>query len=269
LIQSQGEFAAKGLGKHVVGRSLYAMESHGAKSLWGYLFTLPFYFLTFFLSFAPWAFWTPRALQFHRNQPSDLSRYLLCGVLLTFVLFTLSRTKLPHYTLPCFPFIALLLSLDSGHPDRAAALRKALGWTGAIFVAVPLLAFGKIQSLSVSDAIVERLEDVLPPEAEVALVDYQEPSLIWDLRRTLRTFPKTLPANEIASWLAQPGPRCCILSDAIARTIEGPWIRREAAGWNLAKGRRIRLVALTPPPNEAAPPRQPALAPPITPPKPR
>ena len=50
LSRTGGEFAAVGLGEHVVGRSLVSMEGHGAQNLMGYIFTLPLYFITIFPS---------------------------------------------------------------------------------------------------------------------------------------------------------------------------------------------------------------------------
>jgi 4-amino-4-deoxy-L-arabinose transferase-like glycosyltransferase len=55
LIQTHGEFLRIGIGRHVIGRSFSAMESHGSNSLWIYLLLLPFYFVTIFASFFPWS----------------------------------------------------------------------------------------------------------------------------------------------------------------------------------------------------------------------
>src|SRR5207253_9533360 len=46
LVQTHGEFFRIGMGRHVIGRSIGAMEGHGAKSFGLYLLLLPFYFLT-------------------------------------------------------------------------------------------------------------------------------------------------------------------------------------------------------------------------------
>ncbi|HYR58920.1 MAG TPA: glycosyltransferase family 39 protein, partial [Chthoniobacteraceae bacterium] len=59
LIRTHGEFAAIGLGKHVVERSIAPMEGHGGGGIWGYLASLPFFFITVWASFFPWAIWLP------------------------------------------------------------------------------------------------------------------------------------------------------------------------------------------------------------------
>src|SRR5437763_4457234 len=53
LIQTQGEFLRIGIGRHVIGRSFSAMESHGSNSFGIYLLLLPFYFIKLFFSFFP------------------------------------------------------------------------------------------------------------------------------------------------------------------------------------------------------------------------
>src|SRR5437588_5946759 len=102
LIQTHGEFFRIGIGRHVVGRSFGAMESHGANSLGVYLLLLPFYFVTIFASFFPWSIklpWLTRELWSRRDK---IDIYLLSGTAIIFVIFSLIKTKLPHYTLPAF-----------------------------------------------------------------------------------------------------------------------------------------------------------------------
>ena len=59
LMQTHGDFLRIGIGRHVIGRSFSAMESHGSNSLGIYLLLLPFYFITIFASFFPWSIKLP------------------------------------------------------------------------------------------------------------------------------------------------------------------------------------------------------------------
>ena len=249
LVLTHGEFAAIGLGKHVVARSLVSMEGHGAKNFLGYMASLPFYFLTLFPSFAPWSFWLPAAWRFHWRRPTPETSYLMSGVLLVFVIFTLSRTKLPHYTLPAFPFLALLLALW-WREHRPATLSLRVGKiTLAVFVLVPLLVFPLLRKLSVTEAILDKVRPELAAATAVALVGYEEPSLIWGLRGSVTGYVEKIPPSQVAEWLAGPGPRVCILKKEEAEEFQPGAAgfaakRLEAAGWNFAKGRRLTLVAL-------------------------
>jgi len=118
LIQTDGEFFRIGIGRHVVGRSFGAMEGHGANSLGIYLLLLPFYFATIFASFFPWSIKLPAlAKKLWRSRdrtcPEHSRRidiYLITGAAIIFVIFSLIKTKLPHYTLPAFPLLSLLLA---------------------------------------------------------------------------------------------------------------------------------------------------------------
>jgi len=121
LIQTRGEFFTVGIGRHVVGRSLVTMEGHGATSFGTYLLLLPFYFVTVFISFFPWSIKLPSLVRnLWRNRQAgvdapgysggQLDTYLLSSIAVVFIIFTLVSTKLPHYTLPAFPLLALLLA---------------------------------------------------------------------------------------------------------------------------------------------------------------
>src|SRR6266496_2445200 len=104
LIQTHGEFFKIGIGRHVVGRSFGAMESHGANSLGFYLLLLPFYFVTIFASFFPWSIklpslarklWRSRDKTCPERSREKIDIYLLTGTATIFVIFSLIKTKLP------------------------------------------------------------------------------------------------------------------------------------------------------------------------------
>jgi 4-amino-4-deoxy-L-arabinose transferase-like glycosyltransferase len=249
LVLTHGEFASVGLGKHVVERSLVSMEGHGAKNLLGYLMSLPFYFLTLFPSFAPWSFWLPAAWRAHWRKPTAETSYLMSGVVLVFAVFSLSRTKLPHYTLPAFPFLALLLALWWRENKPASAGLRVAKWTLVAFTLVPLCLFPLMRRLSVSETILDMVRPELRPSTAVALVGYEEPSMIWGLRGSVRGYVERLDPGKVAGWLEQPGPRVCILKREEAEGVQThslayPVRRYEASGWNFAKGKRLTLVAL-------------------------
>src|SRR5206468_4992588 len=114
---------------------------HGASSLGVYMLLLPFYFVTVFVSFFPWSIklpWLTRTLWHRRDRTDD---YLFIGTAIIFVIFTLVSTKLPHYTLPAFPLLALLLARHwhgaalSRAPESTAASRRSLFPTIAITTA--------------------------------------------------------------------------------------------------------------------------------------
>ncbi len=119
---TNGEFLQMGIGKHVVSRSLNAMESHGGKNFIFYFYYLPVLLLTFF----PWTLYLPRL--FARKNPlapcnanmpeATVGRLLLCWVVPVIVLMSLVATKLPHYILPAWPALAVATALGIQRASR-------------------------------------------------------------------------------------------------------------------------------------------------------
>jgi len=72
----------------------------------------PGYYLLFSLaSFFPWVLLMPTAIKLawrHRTEP--LIRFSLAAVIGPWIMFECIQTKLPHYVLPCFPFLAILVA---------------------------------------------------------------------------------------------------------------------------------------------------------------
>lgn len=130
---TNGEFLRLGIGKHVVSRSLTAMESHGGSSFAFYFYYLPVIILAFF----PWTLYLPR---FFSSNPASvtgnqsLRRLLLYWGLPVILLMSLVATKLPHYILPAWPALAIATALglrrarDQGKAgNRTLAARIGLG----------------------------------------------------------------------------------------------------------------------------------------------
>lgn len=134
LIATHGDFARIGLGRHVVARGLETFEGHGAPFFF-YLISAP-------ISLFPWSRFLPAGLALARRDREPAIRFLAAWVLVTFALFSLYATKLPHYVMPCYPAIFLLLgrAIDGG--TRAPRGARAWDWAlrGIAGAAVVLLA---------------------------------------------------------------------------------------------------------------------------------
>lgn len=250
LQQTQGEFAAVGLGKHVVARSVVALEGHGAKSLSLYLATLPLYFLTIWPCAFPWSLWLVPATRHYwqRQHRQPLDQYLLTGTILVFGIFTLSRTKLPHYILPAFPFLALLLARWWREKRSTQLFWRTANWTAAV-LALVLLVFPPIVAKSTpSWQLYQAARSTLPAGTAWGAIGYREPSLVWYFRHTLHGWMEPLDDDELTEWMNQPGPRAVILPTELARRSypETPagWQHWKADGWHLTKGKRTSITLL-------------------------
>ena len=248
LIQTHGEFFSIGIGRHVIGRSLTTMEGHGASSVGVYLLLWPFYFVTVFVSFFPWSIKLPlltKTLWHHRDRVDD---YLFIGTAIIFVIFSLVSTKLPHYTLPAFPLLALLLAR---HWQPAVEIRRssftriaitaACVWIGIALVVPPMVArfFPAFQLLQVS-------RTSLQPNMQFAAVEFQEPSLVWYFRSGVQGFLTPLNKRRAGEFMSASDPRFIVLPTPLAGEVfaspPASWRFFTVSGFNIAKGKRVDLT---------------------------
>jgi len=209
LVLTHGEFLRVGIGKHVVQRSIEPMESHGAPGIAGYLLFLPFYLVTIFVSFAPWSFCLLKVLRRAAGMRAAVDRYLLLMAGLVFLVFTLIQTKLPHYTLPAFPLLALLVGRHLS-PEFPAG--RVTGLSVAVYVLIATAGFAAVEPAFPSKMIVQRLRPYLRPDTRTGSVGYDEQSLVWYLRSVTGPFHQRLRPESAASFLAGSGPAACVFS---------------------------------------------------------
>lgn len=262
-IETNGDYWKEGLGHDVFDRAVGGnFQGHGASTFGWYLLSVPLYYPLFFLLGAL-PLW-PLAV-IHRKKlftawkPDLTDTYLLLNAGLIFVVFSLMVTKLPHYTLPAFPFLALVFVRrwkSVGLPENS--LTK-LGWIMGIALAALTAVFVPIAMAnhatpSPVGELVRMAGSDLKPETEFALVDFQEPNAIWEMRRVVKGYGRVIDDSEPASFLDQPGPRAVILSSDLWRrfrflhaTSQPSWKVYEAGGFNAAKGRFIDLTLVMKP----------------------
>lgn len=141
-----GEFYAKGIGHHVVDRSLNPLESHGGKSFLFFFAYLPVIVFAFF----PWTLYLPMAFT-KALSPAEAAagvparRLILCWALPVIFLMSCVATKLPHYILPAFPALAIAAAIGVTRLHQAGPPRRPTGpaaWTGLILFVVVGSALG-------------------------------------------------------------------------------------------------------------------------------
>src|SRR5207237_1567548 len=180
---------------------------------------------------------------------------LLTVTAIIFVIFTLIKTKLPHYTLPAFPLLGLLLARhwQQAAPSQATAAVKsrrslfeiiAVGaaciWIAIAFVVPPIVArfFPAYQLFQQSRAS-------LRPDMQFASVEFDEPSLVWYFRSRVKGFLTPLTKRRAAEFMSAPGSRFVVLPTPLAGSLfpDLPQNREffTVSGFNVAKGRRLDL----------------------------
>jgi 4-amino-4-deoxy-L-arabinose transferase-like glycosyltransferase len=252
ILQTHGEFLRVGIGRHVIARSFGTMEGHGGSTLLVYLLLLPFYFITIFVSFFPWSIKLPWLVKRLRQPRDKIDNYLLVGSAIVFLIFTLVRTKLPHYTLPAFPLLSLLLARQLVGIDFPMHRFKMIGIaTVAICVTVAMVVPPRAATSFPARELFRQSQNDLRPEMEFGAVDFTEPSLVWYFRSSVKGWMTTLTRDRVALFMGKSGPRFVIVPTKLAETdftnLPRGWKTFSTHGFNLAKGQHVDLTLVLKP----------------------
>jgi 4-amino-4-deoxy-L-arabinose transferase-like glycosyltransferase len=153
LYEREPTFVSTSIGHDVVNRARSGLEKHGGPP--GY------YMATIWVFFLPWSLLLPLGVVLgwkHRHLP--LVRFALAAVVGPWLMFELIRTKLPHYMLPTYPWLALLVAdaivrcLRGQFPDlqgnpfriTVAAWATAVALGGAALPIVTARRFGEYRA---------------------------------------------------------------------------------------------------------------------------
>ena len=171
---------------------------------------------------------------------------------LVFVVFTLVRTKLPHYTLPAFPWIAAWLACEldrAGIEDRRFR-RWALG-AAAVLGLVAGVALPWASRRVIAHDLHRVATPLLQPRTAVATLGFHEPSIYWYLRPDEGPWVRHLQTTEEAArFMGEPGPRMIVVlghPKGVASQLEERFPdahATEARGWSPVNGKVVRLRVL-------------------------
>ncbi len=253
LIQTHGQFFIVGIGRHVIGRSLATMEGHGANSFGMYLLLLPFYFVTIFISFFPWSIKLPWLTRKAWRRRDEIDNYLITGVAVIFIIFTLVKTKLPHYTLPAFPLLALLLARHWSPQGGVAwwSFKRIAVATACCYLAIALIVPRLVARLFPAYQLFQESRRYLQPDMQFGSVEFYEPSLVWYFRSPVHGFLTLMNRNRAMEFMAEAGPRFVIMPTSLVRTLFAnhpeTWKMFSTRGFNIAKGKHVDLTLVLKP----------------------
>ncbi|MEO5722535.1 MAG: glycosyltransferase family 39 protein [Chthoniobacterales bacterium] len=251
LVRTEGLFFDIGIGRHVVERSFDVMEGHGPDKLWGYLALLPFYFVLIFLSFAPWSLKLPWLAKKLWRDRDAVDCYLIAGVAVVFVIFTLVKTKLPHYTLPAIPLLALLLAKALADLPEASRFVRRTAIAGGVAALLALALTIVAARISPTWQLVRQARGDLRREMEIGALDYREPSLVWYFRKHIDGWMVNLGAEELPAFFGKSGGRVAVMSTEVAQkaypVLPAGWKSFRTQGFNTATGQWIDLTLILKP----------------------
>ena len=214
LAQTNNAFFRVGLGEHVLHRSVGVVDSHGLKGALGLVALLPLYFLTFFVSFFPWSTRVPSALRrwWPERRRDDLGWYLLVQAALVFAVFSLVRTKLPHYTMPAFPCLALWFARQIGKEANAFAWFGKRIVTMTIFVLLlTLVGFPIARNHFLTTRLWLATQAHVRPATKIGCFGYTESSLVWEFRKVSTNRVMLGEVKAAKDFLTNPPPFILVL----------------------------------------------------------
>jgi 4-amino-4-deoxy-L-arabinose transferase-like glycosyltransferase len=185
LVQTNGMFWTVGMNEQVYQRAVAVNNGHGLAGIWGFFLPLPFYFVLFFVSFFPWSTRVPMTLYRWWREPrrDDLGWYLLTIAATVFIVFSLVKTKLFHYTMPAFPLIALWLARQiSGAADLPGWFGKRFMAVAVLILALTLVGSSIIRGHLLTLNLWKATQSYVKPETKIGCFGYTEPSLVWKFR---------------------------------------------------------------------------------------
>ena len=137
VAKSGSQFFAEAVGQDMLAKVTSSQEAHGAPP--------GFYFVLFWVTFWPGSVLAglaaPKIWQRRRDAGAQ---FLLAWIVPSWIVFELVITKLPHYVLPLYPALAVLIGgvLERGELSKARWMRPGIaGWfvfPGIVAVLIPI-----------------------------------------------------------------------------------------------------------------------------------
>ena len=245
---TQGQYFRVGMGEHVIHRSTGVNDGHGLAGTLGFVALLPLYFVTFFVSFFPWSTRVPAALRrwWPERNRDELGWYLLLQALVVFTVFTCVRTKLPHYTLPAFPCVALWLALQLRREENSFAWFQKRFVSMAIAVLVLMLGFTTlVRNQFLTENLWRTVQPQVRPETTVGCFGFTESSLVWKFRGIV-TNPVVLGEAKDANYFFTNEPPFILVlpTKDLASLLDTNGLHFQVHGLDMVRFKYLDLTAI-------------------------
>jgi hypothetical protein len=192
--------------------------------------------------FIPVLIWRWRS----ERKRDDLGWYLLMQALLVFVVFSFVRTKLPHYTMPAFPCLALWLALQlRARVDALAWFQKRLAIMAAMVLVLTLGVTPVVRHFLLTENLWRAAQPYTRPETKVGCFGYTEPSLVWKFRGVVTNTVVLGEEKNAARFLTNAPPYILVLpTKDVAALGETNGVRFQVHGLDMVKLKNWDLTAI-------------------------
>lgn len=203
LVATQGLFYEVGIGTHVVDRGLEGFNERK---------TIPviYYFLVLPIFFAPWTGGLVDALKAMRSRQTN-DRYLAAWVMAPLLLFSGYATQLPHYILPAYPALFLLLAGAWNRGSRKGKISLAAIPSLLFFLLALAASWGAWQARTFDAALARMFIGLATFALSLSVA-----SLCFGLSRLLVGFIAMIFAVVGYQWLAIHASQAHIVKRLIA-----------------------------------------------------
>ena len=248
MAQTNNEYLTVGLGVHVFQRSTGVNDGHGLAGIFGFMALLPLYFLTFFVSFFPWSTRVPATLRrwWPGRRADDLGWYLLMQAFIVFAVFSCVRTKLPHYTLPAFPCIALWLALQLRAGENSFRWFQKRFCVMAAVVLVLMVGGGAlVRNYFLTERLWIELAPHVRPETKIGCYGFTESSLVWQFRGIITNNVTLGEEKQAKNFLTNSPPFILVLPTKDAAALGNTnGVQIQVHGFDMVKFKNWDLTAI-------------------------
>lgn len=216
-VLSEGRFFADSLGTDLGAKLAGGQEAHGGPP--------GLYLILVWATFWPWAALLPMALPWAWGRRHDPGLRLLAAWVVPFwLVLELVPTKLPHYVLPLYPMLAILVGgwLASGAPGDPGPWRRRA-------VAAAVLVPGLVLGLAIIGLPLALEGAVLPLVTGLALAGMA--ATVWAARAALAGRPRPLAAASLIAALALIPAALGGALPRLATVFPSPALAALAAPW--------------------------------------
>jgi 4-amino-4-deoxy-L-arabinose transferase-like glycosyltransferase len=249
LKQTHGAYWLVGMDEQVYERAVAVNNHHGLTTgFLGFLLPLPLYFVTFFASFFPWSTRVPGNLRrwWQERRNDDLGWYLLMVAAIVFVVFSLVKTKLPHYTIPAFPLIALWLARQISNDTRLPAWFVPRLAAVTVFILVLTLGvFSYVRGHLLTLNVWQATRPYVKPETKIGCFEYYEPSLVWKFRAVVTNNLVLGGDDLVTNFLTNTPPYILVLpTKDLVMLPNTNGLQIQVHGFDMVKARNWDLTAI-------------------------
>lgn len=176
-IKSKGAFWAESVGHDMLGKVASGQESHGLPP-GVHLGLLVLLFLPAIVAIVRGIFYG------WKNRNDRIVQFLLAWIIPTWLIFEFTPTKLPHYTMPTYPALALLAAMALSRLDWSdRRMRLAFAIPVALALAINIKLLGIIGPNLPNFWLAQELQTTLAQHdlsaRPLAIVGYAEPSAVF------------------------------------------------------------------------------------------